>query len=146
MDRYSNAAFCRAIQLRQDNAGDICHFLELPCLRERILSGRAVQNDQSLPVSLRVFAVQNSIDLSQFIPLDSSYYGVFLPYHISSTSAFRAFAAETASYTTDAGSEPSCPADDIYIRLGLPTRSSCSLAAARNVSAAASITFLPLIL
>ena len=59
----------------------------------------------------------------------------------SSTSAPRAFAASQASKTTAAGSEPD------PLMMSQPMRSaqmvSCWTAAARNVSAAASMTFLP---
>ena len=57
-------------------------------------------------------------------------------------SALRAFAASIASYTTAAGSAPS-----LCFTIGTPTRSAqmdnWSAAAARNVSPAAMITFLP---
>ena len=67
MDRHSDSALCRSIQLCQDDSRNIRNLLKLPCLCKCILSGRTVQNNQRLPESLRIFAVQNSIDLSQLI-------------------------------------------------------------------------------
>ena len=53
-----------------------------------------------------------------------------------------AFAEETASKTTEPGSAPSCA--EISGTLARSAQiSSCSVAAARKVSAAASMTFLP---
>ena len=60
----------------------------------------------------------------------------------SKISAFLAFAAATASNTTDAGSAPSCP-PIISTPARLAHSASCPPAAARNVSAAPSTTFLP---
>jgi len=60
---------------------------------------------------------------------------------IINTSACRAFAAATASNTTDAGSEPSCPPISSACER-FAHSFNCSPAAARNVSAAAITTFL----
>ena len=60
---------------------------------------------------------------------------------IISTSACRAFAAATASNTTDAGSDPSCPPISSACER-FAHSFNCSPAAARNVSAAAITTFL----
>ena len=54
----------------------------------------------------------------------------------------RAFAAATASNTTDAGSDPSCPPISSACER-FAHSFNCSPAAARNVSAAASTTFFP---
>ena len=65
LDRHGNPAFGRTVQLGQDDACYIRHLHKLPGLGQSVLACGPVQHHQSLPVGVRIFLVNDPVNLFQ---------------------------------------------------------------------------------
>ena len=60
-----NTALGCTIQLGKDNTGYICNLRKLSGLHKCILTGSSIQDYQSLQISLRIFPLQNAVNLAK---------------------------------------------------------------------------------
>ena len=66
LDGQDHAAAGRAVEFRQHDAGDFADRHELFCLRDGVLTGGRVEDQEDLPVGVRQFAVDDLVDLAEF--------------------------------------------------------------------------------
>ena len=140
-DGADHAALGRAVELGEDQAGEAERVVEGLHLRERVLPGVRVEHEQHLVRRARRAPSPRRASPCGSPPSGAAASAAARRCRRSPRRCLRARAAPSASNTTAPGSPDSCAITGTLLRS--PQATSCSRAAARKVSPAASSTLLP---